>query len=182
MMYHHCPVTSAFFPFFSCDRRTGGILAQGMAFFNFFEMLLAWQRIGAHFFPFSLFILDARSGSSVDGHMMFLMEGRATLERWRESERACAWQRRLHLAFLLRIAMSKSIVSIPLQSNMSFCINRNVSFKVLSLPASVRSQVFEKCLSKRSFSATSKASGHENPLVGCHPQEKIMNSNTQGKL
>ncbi|KAM0723501.1 hypothetical protein Q7P37_000488 [Cladosporium fusiforme] len=47
---------------------------------------------------------------------------------------------------------------------MSFCINRNVSFKVLSLPASVRSQVFEKCLSKRSFSATSKASGHENPL------------------
>lgn len=38
--------------------------------------------------------------------------------------------------------------------------------RLIGLPAVIRSQVFESCLSKRSFSVSSKVSGHENPLVG----------------
>ena len=37
--------------------------------------------------------------------------------------------------------------------------------RLVSLPVALRSQVFETCLSKRTFSISSKVSGHENPLV-----------------
>jgi hypothetical protein len=37
--------------------------------------------------------------------------------------------------------------------------------RLTSLPVALRSQVFEACLSKRTFSISSKVSGHENPLV-----------------
>ncbi|GAB7329219.1 hypothetical protein MBLNU13_g01033t1 [Cladosporium sp. NU13] len=36
--------------------------------------------------------------------------------------------------------------------------------RLISLPAVIRSQVFETCVSKRRFSISSKVSGHENPL------------------
>jgi hypothetical protein len=41
--------------------------------------------------------------------------------------------------------------------------------RLVGLPAVIRSQVFEACLSKRSFSISSKVSGHENPLVSGYP-------------
>ena len=44
----------------------------------------------------------------------------------------------------------------------------NMPARLISLPAVVRNQVFETCLSKRSFSVSSKVSGHENPLVSGH--------------
>jgi hypothetical protein len=52
------------------------------------------------------------------------------------------------------------------------CIEKHIvssiskmSVRLIGLPAVIRSQVFETCLSKRCFSISSKASGHENPLV-----------------
>jgi hypothetical protein len=46
----------------------------------------------------------------------------------------------------------------------------NMPVRLIGLPAVVRSQVFEACVSKRSFSISSKVSGHENPLVSSHPR------------
>ena len=44
----------------------------------------------------------------------------------------------------------------------------NMPARLTSLPAVIRGQVFETCLSKRSFSVSSNVSGHENPLVSGH--------------
>jgi hypothetical protein len=48
--------------------------------------------------------------------------------------------------------------------------------RLINLPAVVRCQVFEACLSKRSFSISSKVSGHENPLVS---DTSLNNEHTQ---
>jgi hypothetical protein len=44
----------------------------------------------------------------------------------------------------------------------------NMPARLIGLPAVIRGQVFETCLSKRSFSVSSKVTGHENPLVSGH--------------
>lgn len=49
--------------------------------------------------------------------------------------------------------------------------------RLMNLPAVVRCQVFEACLSKRSFSISSKVSGHENPLVSGHLCDSIAHAN-----
>lgn len=47
--------------------------------------------------------------------------------------------------------------------------------RLINLPAVVRCQVFEACLSKRSFSISSKVSGHENPLVSVSSRDNKRN-------
>lgn len=51
------------------------------------------------------------------------------------------------------------------QKNHISSTSYSMSVRLFSLPAVVRCELFETCLSKRSFSSTSRLGGHENPLV-----------------
>ena len=74
---------------------------------------------------------------------------------------ACLRASRRHLPHCIDQRITSYIFHYYYIPNIFF----NMPVRLISLPAVVRSQVFETCLSKRSFSISSKVSGHENPLV-----------------
>jgi hypothetical protein len=75
-----------------------------------------------------------------------------------------------------RQRFSLVLLLYPIASIQFFSFYLIMPARLINLPAVVRCQVFEAYLSKRSFSISSKFSGHENPLVSSY---SALNEHTQ---